>query len=110
MTKPTCKVCDKGTLQQKTVFRLGGIIATIGFILLIPSFLGMLFGGLMMLSTFSAGYLATTADAAGVIGALGSSSLCVFISSFVGGLLGWLLILRKKILQCNNCGATVAAS
>jgi hypothetical protein len=32
------------------------------------------------------------------------------ITSFVGGLLGWLLVTRKRVLQCNICGAVVNAS
>jgi hypothetical protein len=36
--------------------------------------------------------------------------IAIVIGSFVGGLLGWLLILKKKILQCGSCQATVAAS
>ena len=47
----------------------------------------------------------------GIGGALaGGASLCIGVSFFTGGLLGWLLIMKKRILQCNSCGATVAAS
>lgn len=34
----------------------------------------------------------------------------LIIASFVGGLLGWLLIMKKWVLQCTTCSATVAAS
>lgn len=44
----------------------------------------------------------------GVISSLGA--LCGAISCFVSGLLGWLLIMKKTILQCGHCGATVNAS
>jgi hypothetical protein len=40
----------------------------------------------------------------------GGVSVVFGIISLVGGLLGWLLIMKKKILQCTNCGAVVAAS
>ncbi len=40
----------------------------------------------------------------------GGLSIFLFISSFVGGLFGWILIMKKKILQCNNCSAVVQAS
>jgi len=39
----------------------------------------------------------------------GGASVCFGVSAFVGGLVGWLLVM-KKILQCNCCGAVVAAS
>jgi hypothetical protein len=32
------------------------------------------------------------------------------ISSFVGGLLGWLLVMKRQVLQCTICGATINAS
>jgi hypothetical protein len=42
---------------------------------------------------------------------LGSFAAAVIgIASFVGGLLGWLLVMRKRVLRCSVCGATVSAS
>lgn len=38
----TCKTCDRGTLIAKKVFRLSGPAVAIGFILLIPSVIGMI--------------------------------------------------------------------
>jgi hypothetical protein len=32
------------------------------------------------------------------------------IACFVGGLLGWLLVMKKRVLQCDVCGAVVNAS
>ena len=41
----------------------------------------------------------------------GSGLTVVFgISCFVGGLLGWILTMRKRVLQCSDCGATISAS
>jgi hypothetical protein len=40
----------------------------------------------------------------------GGISVFLIVSCFVGGLLGWLLIMKKRVLQCNQCSATVAAS
>jgi len=31
------------------------------------------------------------------------------ICSFVGGIFGWLLVMKKDILQCSRCSAVVAA-
>lgn len=41
----------------------------------------------------------------------GGGGISVFLGmmSFVGGLLGWLLVMKKKVLQCTKCGVTVAA-
>jgi hypothetical protein len=42
---------------------------------------------------------------------LGSiSAIALGVACFVGGLLGWLLVMRKRVLQCDLCGAVVNAS
>ena len=190
----TCKICDRGTLSLKTVFRMSGPAVAIGFILLIPSILGMIFSAVLfvgvisatspnqpyqstkdakfregckegfdevrsqfpgvtapqycecMLSTYKvtgsvegasqscanqglngtldtpshdvdAFYSSNTShqspDSAGsnlfrVAG--GGFAIALGIASFVGGLLGWLLVMRKRVLQCDLCGAVVNAS
>jgi len=54
--------------------------------------------------------------AAGTVGAgagaalAGGASILFGVFSLVGGLLGWLLVMKKAVLQCNACGAVVAAS
>lgn len=40
----------------------------------------------------------------------GGFAIGLGISSFVGGLLGWLLVMKKRVLQCSVCGAVVNAS
>ena len=45
----TCKVCDRGTLESKAVYRMSGPAVVIGFILLIPSIIGMVSCALMLL-------------------------------------------------------------
>ncbi len=145
---------------------MSGPVVAIGFILLIPSILGMLFGFLMLFATGVASSQTsasgereirarlvakqipepiisevatgkTVSDAelvsltyeqraavhdaqlsasAQKVGAgagtviAGGFSLFVIIMSFIGGLLGWLLIMRKRVLQCPLCGAVVPAS
>lgn len=168
MSGVPCQVCGQGVMTRKRVFRMSGPAVVIGFILLIPSILGILFGGLTMLFTIIGSSTAPTADsqiqqvktqlvslhiprdivedvAAGkrideirlanltpdqrmqvraaelkvstakaVPGLAaccgGGFSVMIMIGSFVGGLLGWLLIMRKTVLQCFRCGAVVAAS
>jgi hypothetical protein len=38
---PTCKICDRGTLTPRKIRRLSGPVVAIGYILLVPSILGM---------------------------------------------------------------------
>ncbi|MHB8539528.1 MAG: hypothetical protein ACYDCD_01095 [Candidatus Acidiferrales bacterium] len=47
----------------------------------------------------------------GLFNLIGSGFAIVLgIASFVSGLLGWLLVMKKLVLQCSVCGATVNAS
>jgi len=165
-SNPLCRTCGQGALIRGKVFRMSGPVVAIGFILLIPSILGMLFGFLMLFATGVASSQTsasgereirarlvaqqipepiisevatgkTVSDAelvsltyeqraavhdaqlsasAQKVGAgagtviAGGFSLFVIIMSFIGGLLGWLLIMRKRVLQCPLCGAVVPAS
>jgi hypothetical protein len=189
-----CKTCDQGALVQKKVFRMSGPAVAIGFILLVPSVVGMLFSAFVLISAmgyngnesntaasqvsafdatfrrncaqgFRRGYRESGVSAppqiiieqycecalplfketgseetavescmergrqglnvypvasgydsgskpetrlARVLG----TGVAIFmgISSFVGGLLGWLLVMRKRVLQCSLCRAVVNAS
>jgi len=47
------------------------------------------------------------AFASGVIGGI---SIFMGVISFIGGLLGWLLVMKRQILECNVCSAVVNAS
>ena len=44
---PRCKVCEYGDLVPKKIFRMSGPVVAIGFILLVPSVLGMAMSALM---------------------------------------------------------------
>jgi hypothetical protein len=214
-TPVRCKVCDRGVLVSKKVYRMSGPVVAIGYILLIPSILGIIVSVLMFAGvtanrsgsatnespqSFSEGFdsgfrrscankfdeafqksagtpapalameaycecalstfketksEATTTDKCGqqlqegsltppdlevqgvyskiiesndaettgqktqsngdtginpfqVIG--GGFAVFLGIAFFVGGLLGWLLVMKKRVLQCSVCGAIVNAS
>ena len=143
---------------------MSGVVVLIGYIIVIPSILGILFGVIGLVGSGSAGtssnqtsraraeskLLAASvpvaviakvrdhatlavSDTAGLngtqraairsasltlaasdagttigVGIAAGFSIFVMIGSLVGGLLGWLLIMKKSVLQCDNCGATVA--
>jgi hypothetical protein len=203
----TCKICDRGTLESKKVFRLSGPAVAIGYLLLIPSILGMIISGLLFIGVISSGSTQSTKSAmdiaqpsqsafdksfrrscaksyrqraeafgsivtpqieeqfcecalstlretgsqvtaaqtcnqlqrsnaldmpgsdidalyhdtaarieqptpeSNLLRVLGSvSALALGIACFVGGLLGWLLVMKKRVLQCDVCGAVVSAS
>ena len=161
-----CATCGRGGLVRKKKYRLSGPSIVIGYILLIPSIIGMLVSFLMFIGTGIAATDAkkslenrnkTTLEQARVpsqivqkvigletveqselaslsseqrravthaqasmsggtagtaIGGVfaGGVSVCTGVAFFIFGLLGWLLVMRKWVLQCDQCGATVAAS
>ncbi|PYP50678.1 MAG: hypothetical protein DMD45_10270 [Gemmatimonadetes bacterium] len=161
-----CKTCDRGTLVKRKKYRMSGIVVLIGYILVIPSVLGILIGVAGIVGSGSAGTSSNQASrtrveadlrAASVpsaviakvtknparsiavsdtaalngmqraairsaslslaasdvgttvgVGLFAGFSIFVVIASLVGGLLGYLLIMKKSVLQCDTCGATVA--
>ena len=102
-----CKVCDRGFLASKKIFRMSGPVVVIGFIFLIPSVLGILPAALLLGTMILSKLLGIVINLSGFIETI---VFTVGILSFIGGLLGWLLVMRKRVLQCSVCGATVNAS
>jgi DNA-directed RNA polymerase subunit RPC12/RpoP len=163
---PLCRTCGEGALVKRAKWRMSVPVVVIGFILLIPSILGMLFGVLMLvlggvgmsaasqsgdyevrtnlvahqipdtiitnivagkivapdqLAPLTVDQRAAVQDAQSSVSAqkiglgagtavLGGFSIFVIVVSFVGGLIGWLLVMRKRVLECARCGAVVPAS
>lgn len=105
---PTCKICERGALVRKKVFRMSGPVVAIGFIFLIPSVCGMILSALVFLGVISSAGDQTTDNTQVVIGT--AFAIGLGIACFVGGLLGWLLVMKKRVLQCAVCGAVVSAS
>jgi len=96
-----CKVCDKGLLGQKKKYRLSGPVVAIGYILLVPSVLGIVVAVLALVMTSSSG---------GGGGLAEGIFIFIAIGFLVMGLLGWLLVMKKQVLQCSICGAVINAT
>jgi hypothetical protein len=102
-----CKVCDTGTLTQRKKYRMSGPVVAIGYIFLIPSILGILFSVFMWYTAMSIPLSTNGAPASSLAGGV---AIFFGIASFVGGLIGWLLVMKKKVLECDACNAVVSAS
>lgn len=158
---PSCGVCKAGFLVRKSTYRMSSMVVLIGYILLVPSLIGIAISLLIMLGVGSAAtqipalkqQVTQNMQNAGVPAAImdkvikgevigftellvlpenqqnvvrssqgklagaglgtvlgGGASICLGIASLIGGLGGWLLVMKKKVLQCNVCGAVIAAS
>lgn len=161
-----CKTCDFGSLRLEKKYRMSTPVVTIGYILLVPSILGIIFSLLIVLATGHVGSMAdstiretaasdlrqagvaepivqkvissqqlteeenaaltlaekdavekadssVTAIQAGTgAGTVIAGGIGIFFAMafFVGGLLGWLLVMKKRVLCCTNCSAIVPAS
>ena len=86
------------------MYRMSGVVVVIGYIFLIPSVLGMLVNACLFVAMSRS---ISTSPAGGMMG--GAFLFLIFLS-FVGGLLGWLLVMKKSVLKCTHCGAVVATS
>lgn len=90
---------------------MSNTVVTIGYILLVPSLVGMAAAVALWAVTILAAV--NTRDPALSALGIGLSTvtyLLVGVAAFVSGLLGWLLVMKKTILQCDFCGAVTPAS
>lgn len=103
MPRIMCKICDAGELAKRSVYRFSGIVVFIGWIILAPSLLSAALGFVMI---FSGADPSLDPSAASV--GVGIGVFWIF-ASVCSGLFGWILTMRKSVLQCGTCAATIAA-
>lgn len=100
-----CKICDAGVLINKSVYRLSAPVVAIGYLLLIPSLLVIALCGILL----GWALYNTKEIGVGVVFA-GMGAIGWALAAFMGGLLGWLLVMKKRVLRCSKCGAVISAS
>lgn len=112
-----CSACHgKGSMDPTSVGRFSPAVQAIGIILLMPSFATIILGASCVMcspSMIDADRLqrlphesvAAETVAQGLAGVLscGTGTLIV-ITGLVGGLLGWILVMRRKVWRCRQCG------
>jgi hypothetical protein len=86
---------------------MSGPVVLIGYVLLIPSVLGIIASVIMFLQISSVAARTNADTAAGLAGGF---FIVLGLAFLVSGLLGWLLIMKKQVLQCNVCRAVVNAA
>ena len=114
----TCQTCRSGSLSRKHLYRIIDVVVVIGYILLFPSLIGMAVAlaltGYVIIFSIVVGAAAKDpqAFAAGGVFAVFTVAFgaAAFVSCFVSGLVGWLLVMKKTVLRCNLCGMTIDAA
>ena len=111
-----CRACDsKKTMIAGSVPRFNGIIRMIGTIIVIPSLIGVAISMVGLLSTCMGSHEVmqsaeiaenAAASAGATIGAAIGFGVFLFTAaiSLVSGLVGWLLLLTRKVYRCTVCG------
>lgn len=100
-SNPQCKTCDVGALKLKTRYRMSTPVVIIGYLILMPSVLfiiGCIVAMMNMPSNIEGSAM------------FNSAMMVCIITGFVSGLLGWLLVMKKKVLVCSHCSAVTPAS
>ena len=108
-----CSACkSKASMKATEIPRFNTILRVIGFIIVIPSILGIIIAFLLFFSSISATFKVmslTQSDTVTAGTAIGTSigvgfSIFIGCSSLVGGIIGWLMLMKKKVYKCINCG------
>lgn len=108
-----CSACKSdSTMKPTKVSRFNTVLRLIGYIIVVPSVLGVAFSFLTCFATADAAsqVMAEAQSEAETAGAtLGAGigytvSLFIGAGSLVGGLVGYLLLLKRKVFRCFGCG------
>ncbi len=108
-----CSACKSETTMTPTkIRRFNTILRIIGYIIVIPSLLGVavaliMFFSVIQVSSETMSTIQTDAERAGAaIGTGIGFGMSIFMgaTSLIGGLIGWLLLMRKKVFKCIKCG------
>jgi hypothetical protein len=110
MNTTICKMCNKGTIANTKVYRMSTVGVVIGYIFLGLSLLGLLLALISFVGSLkpAQGNFQAVQEFQRDMARLGA--LFIGFVSFVGGGVGWLLIRKKSVLKCNQCGVEVPAS
>lgn len=87
------------------VNKFGGMVKFIGWLIVIPSMLGVVISLILVLMV--PGASGGDSSESGQVAQGAVEVLFFFLggASLVGGLIGWILISKKKVFKCNVCGS-----
>ena len=88
--KLDCKACNNSkTMYPTKITKMSPVVVAVGWILTFPSILGLLVAIMLF-----GGSVANSANGIGI-----GVAFIIALFSFVGGLLGYLLIMKKNVLR-----------
>jgi len=97
--KLDCKNCNgKQSMYKAEIGRFSPVVVIIGWIIVTPSLLGIFVSTIMLFSGMNGGSFT---------GIRVTISLAFGVFSLLSGLLGYILIMKKKVYKCNICGSTI---
>lgn len=97
--KLDCKNCNgKQSMYKAEIDRFSPVVVIIGWIIVTPSLLGIFVSTIMLFSGMNGGSFT---------GIRVTISLAFGVFSLLSGLLGYILIMKKKVYKCNICGSTI---
>lgn len=112
--RPDCKICGVGELERRTLYRTNGALFAIGWVLFVlPAGVGLS----LLLATAAqsardaaeAGRAHSTGEAAAWL-LWGGTLLGTAAAMLLWGVIGLLLAMRKRVLQCTTCGSVTPRS
>lgn len=104
-----CAQCKgERSMEPTKIPRFNFVLRLIGFILLVPSFLGFALAALIIVAmgTGSASSSSDIGSGGAALGLMFGFGFAVFVCviSLVMGLLGWILVWNRKVWKCFRCG------
>lgn len=97
--KLDCKNCNgKQSMYKAEIDRFSPVVVIIGWIIVTPSLLGIFVSTIMLFSGMNGDSFT---------GIRVTISLAFGVFSLLSGLLGYILIMKKKVYKCNICGSTI---
>ncbi len=111
--KLDCKGCNQSkTMEPKKISKMSTVVVVIGWIIAFPSIIGVIASLVMFISSVGAGAEVTAnaqSEAEEMGAAIGAGlgmgfSIIMGIFSLLGGLIGYILIMKKKVWKCIQCG------
>jgi len=105
-----CK--SSSSMKATKIPKFNAILRLIGYIIVIPSVLGVAISVVMLFTMGQATSEVMTADPSGAaaagaaLGATVGFGFALFFGavSLVSGVVGWILLMKKKVFKCLKCG------